>query len=329
METARHRTALLGLALGALLVTTPAAAQSQAISGAAALSFSKSTAILGGSSRLEALLASQGAGPAPTYAAAAPAFAAPVVRAIAPLVPPSGVGEAGAVPADRPDIFNSVSLPVSRSPLDARWHAVRYGSPGARAAAYAASLTGADELDRLDAVNRFVNARVRFVDDRQQFGIDDRWTNGADTLARGRGDCEDYAIAKMQMLRHAGFADRDLYLAVVRDLVRRADHAVLVVRSGGRFWVLDNGTDRVLDDRAIADYRPVLTFSGGKVFTHGYRRQSAPLPPVTIASADGRAAPVAPAALLPAAAPTDQLPEVAMTPVLAGLMVPSLDLGSL
>jgi hypothetical protein len=30
---------------------------------------------------------------------------------------------------------------------------------------------------------------------------------------------------------------------VVRDLIRRSDHAVLGVRSGGRLWVLDNGSD--------------------------------------------------------------------------------------
>ena len=44
-----------------------------------------------------------------------------------------------------------------------------------------------------------------------------------------------------------GFADRDLYLVIVRDLVRRADHAVLVARAEGRMFVLDNGTDNLLD----------------------------------------------------------------------------------
>ena len=34
---------------------------------------------------------------------------------------------------------------------------------------------------------------------------------------------------------------------IVKDLVRRADHAVLVVRAGGHMYVLDNGTDRLLD----------------------------------------------------------------------------------
>jgi predicted transglutaminase-like cysteine proteinase len=99
---------------------------------------------------------------------------------------------------------------------------------------------------------------------------------------RGRGDCEDYAIAKLQMLRAAGFADRDLYLVIAKDLVRRSDHALLVVRADGRLLVLDNGTDRILDAQDAGDYRPVLTYSATAAWTHGYRRL---VPPMQVAAA--------------------------------------------
>src|SRR6185295_16204938 len=112
-----------------------------------------------------------------------------------------------------------------------------------------------------------------------------------ETLNRGRGDCEDYAIAKLQMLRRAGIADKDLYLVVVKDLVRRADHAILVVRAAGHMYVLDNGTDELLDSESVSDYRPVLTFAAGATFTHGYRVHQAP---VNIASAEEK--PLTPAA---------------------------------
>ena len=124
--------------------------------------------------------------------------------------------------------------------------------------------------------------RVRFVDDARQYGREDQWTTASETLRRGRGDCEDYAIAKLQMLRSAGFSDRDLYLVVARDLVRRSDHALLVVRAGGRMLVLDNGTDLILDSDEISDYRPVLTFAANGAWTHGYRRL---MPPMTVAAA--------------------------------------------
>ena len=84
------------------------------------------------------------------------------------------------------------------------------------------------------------------------------------------------------MLRRAGLAERNLYFVVLKDVARRADHAVLVVRSEGRFLVLDNGTDRLRDSSELVDYKPMLTFTAGQRFTHGYRRSLAP--PVVLAS---------------------------------------------
>jgi len=192
------------------------------------------------------------------------------------------------VSADRPDVFNSVALPIGRSPLDARWNQVSGAGVGGNAGAFAASLRGQGVIAKLEAVNSYVNSRVRFVDDRIQFGVADRWLPASETLARGRGDCEDFALAKRAMLRAAGVADKDLYLVVLKDLSRRADHAVLVVRAAGRFLVLDNGTDRIVDSSDVQDYKPVLTFTAGHEYTHGYRRE---LPPVQYAS-NGVTAPV-------------------------------------
>ena len=128
---------------------------------------------------------------------------------------------------------------------------------GARAAAFAASIARRSSLDRLDAVNRFVNAHVAFENDIQQYGVSDRWVPAVETLRRGHGDCEDFAIAKLQLLRSAGFADKDLYLVILHDVARRADHAVLVARAEGRLLVLDNGTSRIVESAMISDYRPI------------------------------------------------------------------------
>src|SRR4029450_7383372 len=106
------------------------------------------------------------------------------------------------------------------------------------------------------------------------------WMPASETLARGRGDCEDFALAKRAMLRAAGVPDKDLYLVVLKDLSRRADHAVLVVRANARFLGLDSGHDRSVDSSDVRDYKPVLTFTAGHAYTHGYRRQ---LPPVNYA----------------------------------------------
>ena len=135
----------------------------------------------------------------------------------------------------------------------------------------------------------------------------DRWMPASETLARGRGDCEDYAIAKRALLRAAGIPDRDLYLVVLKDLTRRADHAVLVVRANGRFLVLDNGTSRIVDSSDVSDYRPVLTFTAGRTYTHGYRRD---MPPITYASNEASAPVVLADARFEPASGTSELPNV-------------------
>ena len=286
------RIALASIAATLALTAAPAAGQSMPY-----FSASKSQAILGGESRLAAIMAQQSGQPVPQPAAYSPSYGAPVIQARMPIYRP-------AISMDRPDVFNSVALPIPRSSLDRRWRKVANGAVGATSAAYASGLADQSPIARLEAVNRYVNARVAFIDDSRQYGLSDHWTSAADTLRRGRGDCEDYAIAKLQLLRRAGFADKDLYLVILHDALRRTDHAVLVVRAEGRLLVLDNGTDRLIDSYDMPDYRPIVTFSGNKMWTHGYRRATPPMviaantatqaPNVSLAAAS--LAPVAPSA---------------------------------
>lgn len=262
-------------ALPALGFSAPTAAQVLPVGGAL---ITKTEAIIGGQSRLAQILSQQGA----------PARAiVPQPASYGPqrIFLHSAVEEARPSPGvlnGRPDIFGSVALRVRHTPLDGRWQRVEHARVSGPAAAFASSLRGQTEASRVDAVNRYVNRQVRFVDDERQYGRADLWSTANATLKRGRGDCEDYAIAKIQMLRAAGLSDRDLYLVILKDLVRHSDHAVAVVRTGEHMYVLDNGTDRLLDSDVVSDYRPILTFAANGTWTHGYRVTS---PPVTIASA--------------------------------------------
>jgi predicted transglutaminase-like cysteine proteinase len=264
------------------LLLAAAAAAAVSLSGTAqAQSFSKTDAILGGQpSALQAIMAQQSGGIAPRPAIRPASYSrSPLTSTLLSLRPAISPGAFNG----QPDVFGSVALRVGRTPLDSRWHKVEHSGVGGAAATYSQRLRRLDPTARLEAVNRYVNHRVSFVDDSIQYGRPDVWAAAGDTLARGRGDCEDYAIAKLQMLRRAGIADRDLYLSIVKDLVRRVDHAVLVVRVSGHMYVLDNGTDRLLESESVSDYRPILTFAASGTWTHGYRVQSAP---VNIASND-------------------------------------------
>lgn len=292
----RKSFARLGLAAVALLGATPAIAESLASPYAVSASaVRKSEALLGTSSKLAALMAQQGGTSIAPIAAALPVQPA-VLRS-----PWSGEAIRFTRPAlvpGRPDVFGSVALPVQATPLDRRWKAVSRRPAEQAASRWAASLRTLSEAERIEAVNRFVNARISFEDDSRLFGRADVWQSAAEALRRGRGDCEDYAITKLQLLRAAGLSERDLFLVIVKDLVRRSDHAILAVQSGGRLLVLDNGTNEVKDSADIRDYRPIFTYAATSRWTHGYRRTDEA--PMVLAAATTPAGTILPA---PAAAP--------------------------
>jgi len=60
------------------------------------------------------------------------------------------------------------------------------------------------EKDKLKKVNDFINKRVAFEDDISIWNQSDYWATPLETIGRGRGDCEDFAIIKYYSLRDAG-----------------------------------------------------------------------------------------------------------------------------
>ena len=70
----------------------------------------------------------------------------------------------------------------------------------------------------------------------------DVWLTPAEFMST-RGDCEDYAIAKYLTLKALGVADDDMRITVFPDPLGKSDHVVLVVRHGGKEFVLDYRRD--------------------------------------------------------------------------------------
>jgi predicted transglutaminase-like cysteine proteinase len=115
--------------------------------------------------------------------------------------------------------------------------------PSSAALRFLAMIDGARKAvgrDKLDIANRMVNSAVLYASDLEQHGIADFWSAPLATLASGRGDCEDYAIAKYVLLGESGVAVQDMRLLLVRDGSIGQDHAVLAVRESGRWLILDN-----------------------------------------------------------------------------------------
>lgn len=113
-------------------------------------------------------------------------------------------------------------------------------------------------LARLGEVNRAVNLAIRPVSDLANFGETDVWSAPLSTLARGSGDCEDYAIAKMVLLLESGVPSRDLRLVILRETIRANEHAVLAVRQQGRWLILDNRTLVMVADIELKGFQPIF-----------------------------------------------------------------------
>jgi len=169
-------------------------------------------------------------------------------------------------------VLGAQSVVIARTPFDNDWAAIQH--PNVASIQNAVAKSGArstiDQRQQVQMVNRWINKNVAFGDDQIVYGRADYWAPASETLRRGVGDCEDFAIAKMDMLAALGVARADMRLIIARDLVRNADHAVLIVNLDGGSVMLDNVTDRLLDGRTPNDYRPIMSFSQNAKWVHGY-----------------------------------------------------------
>jgi predicted transglutaminase-like cysteine proteinase len=133
---------------------------------------------------------------------------------------------------------------------------------------------------KLGIVNRAINLAIAYTNDNRQYGVNDQWSNPVMTFERGRGDCEDYAIAKFFVLREAGISPQDLRMLLGRVRADGSAHAVVAVRNEGRWLILDNRRMALVDSDFVRDLVPLFAFdtTGVKQFdltqvaTAGLRR---------------------------------------------------------
>ena len=123
-----------------------------------------------------------------------------------------------------------------------------------------------DDPAKLHFVNLFFNQRIEFATDAQAWGQVDYWASPLEALAKGQGDCEDYAIAKYFSLLAAGMPASRLRLVYVRaqldDGVAQA-HMVLAyyASAGSETLILDNLVDDILPASRRSDLQPVFSFN--------------------------------------------------------------------
>jgi predicted transglutaminase-like cysteine proteinase len=123
-----------------------------------------------------------------------------------------------------------------------------------------------DGLERVGRINRAINLSIAPTTDMKQWGVPDRWSSPLETLATGRGDCEDYAIAKYVALLAAGVFKQNVKIVITR--VRNEEHAIATVRVAKTWIVLDNRWLALVPDVDVRQMTPefLIDYSGVKAF---------------------------------------------------------------
>ena len=122
-----------------------------------------------------------------------------------------------------------------------------------------------DDEGQLAAVNGFYNRRIVFAEDSAVWGQEDYWASPMETLDKGRGDCEDYAIAKYFTLLALGMPSSRLRMVYVRAQIGGASQAHMVLayyaQPEAEPLLLDNLVTSVRPASRRPDLTPVFSFN--------------------------------------------------------------------
>ena len=240
----------------------------------------KSDAVLGGQvSALERLRLAQAGASMPAVQAAVPVNTMSAMqratcdslsrRAPGPLATSATVLPRPAAVQSYGRFLGTERVRIGRTAFDASWQRVSDRELSRRDVRRTIGRTPSDREQLLSRVNAWVNRNIAYRDDSAQFGTADYWADARMTLRNRAGDCEDYAILKMQMLAAAGIAREDMMLTLARDTLRRNDHAVLLVKHNGAWVMLDMTNNKLAPAAADYGYRPIMSFAANQRFIHG------------------------------------------------------------
>ncbi len=125
------------------------------------------------------------------------------------------------------------------------------------------------ESANIKRVNDFFNRRIRFDEDSTVWGRSDYWATPMETIGRGAGDCEDFAIVKYYSLLLLGIPDEKLRLVYVQarlggvhSSITQA-HMVLAFypNPGAEPLILDNLINDLQPASRRSDLQPVFSFN--------------------------------------------------------------------
>jgi len=206
-----------------------------------------------------------------------PAYSLPANTVVIPPLPE--ISRSDVERPETPNIFDTVALPIRARQTSTRWLKImraRVDEPTL------VQLTqGADGLAPEETV-AFVQSAMKHLSVRRSAlhhcRDDGFWAPADQTLSTEKGDCIDIVVAKMEALRLLGVPRKDLYLTTgflgdPNDVANRRETAALLVWIDGRFWMLPEHSQEVIDagrtDLSATRFTPVFTYGVGGTWVHG------------------------------------------------------------
>lgn len=127
---------------------------------------------------------------------------------------------------------------------------------------------------KLKRVNDFFNRNIVFDDDINVWQQSDYWATPLETIGRGRGDCEDFAIAKYYSLLTLGIPPNQMRLVYVKAKFDTPTGSVQQAHMVLAYYATPNAEPQVLDNldmtiRAASkrpDLLPVFSFNSQGIF---------------------------------------------------------------
>lgn len=167
------------------------------------------------------------------------------------------------------------ALKVAAVDFDRMQHvlAQRFGTPAASSFQEWQKLlqdsNGQPVQAKIRRVNDFFNRRVKFVDDQAIWSQSDYWATPMETLGKGAGDCEDFAIAKYFTLLVLGVPNETLRLVYVQARLGGVHSSITQAHMVLAFYpvaeaeplILDNLINDLQPASRRPDLQPVFSFN--------------------------------------------------------------------
>ncbi|MFT5660690.1 MAG: putative transglutaminase-like cysteine proteinase [Sulfurimonas sp.] len=120
---------------------------------------------------------------------------------------------------------------------------------------------------KLEEINNFFN-KIPYFTDMKVWGKKDYWATPLEFLAKAKGDCEDYVIAKYFSLRNLGVAYEKLYFSYVKSTHYTRPHMVLSYFETPHSipLVLDSINYKIFPANKRKDLIPIYNYNGESLY---------------------------------------------------------------